>query len=88
MSRNSKSRAVAMLFLIILGLCALIFAPGPGSILLWFLSTIIVPALWGDALCRRFGKKWGMIVAFAPLWVAFLLILIGGLCLFAVGWFR
>ena len=31
MRPSSKSRAFAMLFLIILGLCALIFAPGPDN---------------------------------------------------------
>jgi hypothetical protein len=40
-----------------------------GSLLLWFLITILVPIFWGESLCRRFGSKWGMIIAYAPLWV-------------------
>ena len=44
-----------------------------GSLLLWFLITIIVPILFVESLCRRFGSKWGMIIAYAPLWVPIIL---------------
>jgi hypothetical protein len=88
---NRRRNPFPILFLLIGGICCLIFAPaadkteqgtilGIGVILLWFLSTVIVPALWGDALCKRFGEKWGMIIAYAPLWLPLLLALTAGLC--------
>jgi hypothetical protein len=44
-----------------------------GPLVLWFLFTILVPALWGEGLARRFGDTWGCILAFAPLWVPLVL---------------
>jgi len=50
-----------------------------GSLVLWYLATMVIPVLWGETLCRRFGPKWGMIIAFAPLWVPIVLGLSAGL---------
>ena len=69
----------AMVLLAVLAVAAMIFGGveglGIGLIMLWFLSTIVIPALFGDALTRRFGETWGMIFAFAPLWLPLLLAL-------------
>ena len=62
-----------MLVLVILAVALMIFGGRQGLIggclLLWYLSTVIVPGIWGESLCRRFGSTWGMIIAFAPLWL-------------------
>jgi hypothetical protein len=40
-----------------------------GLLVLWYLSTMFVPVLCGDALTRWFGDPWGTILALAPLWL-------------------
>src|SRR2546422_848699 len=37
------------------------------------------PGIWAESLCQRFGSKWGMIIALAPLWVSVVLALSAGL---------
>jgi membrane-bound ClpP family serine protease len=74
-----------MLILAIAAIASMIFGGVKdliiGSLLLWFLVTLLIPILWGEGLCRRFGSKWGMIIAYAPLWLPFLLGLSAGLWL-------
>jgi len=79
----SKSDPRAMLILAILAIALMIFGGSQGLIggclLLWYLSTVIVPGLWAESLCRRFGSKWGMIIALAPLWLPIVVALSAGL---------
>jgi hypothetical protein len=74
-----------MLLLAIGVVAAMIFGGvqglGIGLILLWFIFTIVFPALCGDALTKRFGETWGVILAFAPLWLPLLLALLAWLLL-------
>ena len=44
-----------------------------GLLVLWYLSTMLIPAVFGNALTRRFGGTWGTILAFAPLWLPLML---------------
>jgi hypothetical protein len=84
-SHFSRTDPRLMLILVIFGICGLIFAPKKdkiaGAILIWYIFTIIVPAVWGERLVRRFGTKWGMILSYALLWVPILLGLTAGLWL-------
>jgi len=62
--------AIAAIALMIFGgVEGLIF----GSFLLWYLATILIPFLFRESLCRRFGLKWGTIISYAPLWLPFLI---------------
>jgi hypothetical protein len=83
--RYSKTDPRAGLILIIVGICLLIFAPTEGriggAVLLWYIGTVIVPALWGQQLAQRFGSNWGLVIAYAPLWVPIVLGLTAGLWL-------
>jgi len=75
----TRSDPRIMLFLAIWAVALMIFGGSRGlmlgSLLLWWLATILVPAIWAESLCRRFGSKWGMIIALAPLWVPVVLAL-------------
>jgi hypothetical protein len=79
----SRSDPRVMLILVIVALASMIFGGGKGivvgSLLLWYLASIIIPALWGEGLCRRFGPKFGMIIALAPIWLPIALLLSSGL---------
>ena len=46
-----------------------------GCLLLWYVASVMIPRIWGDSLSRRFGWKWGMIIAFAPTWLPVVLAL-------------
>jgi hypothetical protein len=74
---RSDPRIMIILFIIAVGL--MIFGDKMGLIggflLLWYISTILIPALWKETLCRHFGSTWGTIIAFAPLWLPILLAL-------------
>ena len=66
-----------MLFLLALGFGMMIFGGksglGFGALLLWFLSTMLFPALCGGFLCRVFGNTTGAILGAAPIWLPILL---------------
>jgi hypothetical protein len=75
--RNPRSDPWVMIFLLALGFGMLFFGGrdglGPGALILWFLSTILFPAICGGFLCRVFGNIVGTIIAAAPVWVALIL---------------
>jgi hypothetical protein len=52
-----------------------------GAFVLWYLATMIIPCVYGERLVHRFGTKWGMTIAYAPLWVPIVLGLSAGLWL-------
>ena len=71
--RYSRSDPAVALLLIVAGIAEMLFGGHQGlmvgSLMLWFVSTVIFPALCGGWLCRHFGQKWGMGIALAPLWL-------------------
>ena len=77
---SDTSRAAALLLLAVVAVAGMIFGDltglGIGLFVLWFLSTMVIPAVFWDALTRRFGETWGTLLAFAPLWLPLLLALI------------
>jgi hypothetical protein len=79
----SRSDPRALLVQCIVAVALMIFGGRQGltvgCLLLWYLSAVVVPSIWGERLCRRFGSAWGTIIAFAPLWLPLLLALSVGL---------
>jgi hypothetical protein len=69
-----------LLFLAIFAVAIMVFGGRTGlvggSMLLYYLFTIIFPALFYESLCRRFGSNWGTFSAFAPLWLPVVILLL------------
>jgi hypothetical protein len=75
----SRSNPLIGLVLATAGLLTMIFGGSKGliagSLLLWYIASVFLPALCGPFLCRQFGSALGMTIAFAPLWLPVLLVL-------------
>jgi hypothetical protein len=75
----SRSDPRSMIILIIIAVALMIFGDKiglvGGSLLFWYIATLLIPALWKETLCRHFGSTWGTIIALLPLWLPILLIL-------------
>lgn len=78
----SRSDPRIMIILFIIAVLIIIFGDRIekmlGSMLLWYLIAFLVPALWAEKLCKRFGSTWGMIIALTPIWLPILLLLTSG----------
>jgi hypothetical protein len=81
---NHRVKFIAIIFQAALAIAIMIFGGGEGLVagffLLGYIATIIIPEIWGESLCRRFGWKWAMIISFAPLWLPFVLLLLYVAC--------